>query len=93
MKFKILLASLLLAFTSTAVQAGDDLASVMKEAAAEMDKAKAAGNVWRDTGKILKKAKGEKDAKKAMKLAKKALKQAKDAQSQAEQYKVAGPRF
>jgi len=93
MKFKVLLASLLLAFTSAAVQASDDLASVLKEVATEMDKAKASGNIWRDTGKIVKKAKDEKDAKKAMKLAKKALKQAKDAQIQTETYKDAGPRF
>ncbi len=93
MKFKILLASLLLAASTTSVQAGDDLASILKEAAAENDKAKAVGFEWRDTGKMLKKAKEEKDPEKALKLAKKALQQAKLAQQQAEAQKDAGPRF
>ncbi|MEE9351837.1 MAG: hypothetical protein V3U78_06220 [Thiotrichaceae bacterium] len=93
MKFKILLASLLLAFTATSVQAGDDLASVLKEAKAANEKAKSLGYEWRDTGKFMKKASEEKDAGKAMKLAKKALKQAHDAVKQAETYKVAGPTF
>ena len=93
MKFNILLASLVLAFSASAVHAGDDLASIMKDAKTETAKAKEMGYEWRDTGKFLKKASEEKDAKKALKLAKKALKQAKDAQKQAETYKVAGPRF
>jgi hypothetical protein len=93
MQFKVLLASLLLTFTANVAYAGDDLASIIKEAKAENDKAKKMGYEWRDTGKFLKKAESEKDAKKALKLAKKALKQAKDAQIQAEKYKAAGPRF
>ena len=93
MKFKILLASLLLSFSTTAVQAGDDLASTLKEAKAANDKAKALAYEWRDTGKFIKAAGEEKDSKKAMKLAKKALKQAQDAIKQAELYKSAGPRF
>lgn len=93
MKLKILLSSLLLAVATSTAHAGDDLAAVLKDAAAENDKAKAAGFEWRDTGKMLKKAKDEKDAKKALKLAKKALQQAKLAQKQAEVEKDAGPRF
>lgn len=93
MKFKILLATVLLAASSTAVMAGDDLASVLKQAVAENDKAKAVGFEWRDTAKIIEKAKEEKDAAKAIKLAKKALKQAQLAQKQAEVAKDAGPRF
>ncbi len=93
MKFNILLASLFLAFSTSAVYASDDLASIMKDAKAENAKAIEMGYEWRDTGKFLKKASEEKDAEKAIKLAKKALKQAKNAQKQAETYKAAGPRF
>ncbi|MCK5726107.1 MAG: hypothetical protein KAH22_04690 [Thiotrichaceae bacterium] len=93
MKSKVLLASLLLLFGASTAFAEDDLATVLKEATAENKKAAELGFEWRDTGKFIKKAADEKDAKKAMKLAKKALKQAKDAQLQAEAAKKAGPVF
>lgn len=90
---KTLLASLLVAFSVSTAYAADDLASVLAEAKAENAKAAEMGFEWRDTGKFIKKASEEKDAKKAMKLAKKALHQAKMAQIQAEAAKNAGPTF
>jgi len=96
MKVKTLIASSLIAMMSVAFadgHGGMKLEDVLAEAKAENKKAAEVGFEWRDTGKFIKKAEAEKDAKKAMKLAKKALHQAKMAQVQAETAKTAGPTF
>lgn len=80
-------------FTVQATPAADAIA----DAKIAMKKVDAVGYLWRDTGKILKKAedaaaKGDND--KALKLARQAEEQAKDAFAQYERYyKDAGPRF
>ena len=66
------------------------------EAKAEMAKAKKMNYLWRDTGKVLKKADAaEEDGNtaKAKKLAKEAIWQAKAAQEQAVAQKNAGPNY
>ena len=71
-----------------------DYASIIAEAKAENKKAKKVGGLWRDAGKIMKKAaKAHKagDDAKAVKLAKKARFQGKMGQSQAADEKNAGP--
>lgn len=96
MKIKTLLASSLILLMSVAFadgHGGKKLEDVIKEAKAENTKAAEVGFEWRDTGKFIKQAEEEKDAKKAMKLAEKALNQAKMAQVQAEAAKNAGPTF
>ncbi|MDH5218949.1 MAG: SoxXA-binding protein [Gammaproteobacteria bacterium] len=73
---------------------GGDYASIMAQAKAENKKAKKAGGLWRDAGKIMKKAEAAKkagDDKKALKLAKKALFQGKMGQEQAASQANAGP--
>ncbi|MFV1996932.1 MAG: SoxXA-binding protein [Acidiferrobacterales bacterium] len=65
---------------------GPSADDAIAEAQKEMKVAKKMNYLWRDTGKILKKAKKAKangDTKKAVKLANKALSQAKMAQAQA----------
>ena len=94
-KARILLPALLLtaSFSAGATPAADAIA----DAKQEMKKVSAVGYLWRDTGKILKKAeaaaaKGDNEA--ATKLARKAEEQAKDAYAQySRYYESAGPRF
>jgi len=79
---------------STSANAKDAESAIMA-AEHELKRAKAAGNEWRDTGKIIKEA--EKSAKdgdfeKAVKLANKAKQQSTNALAQAEEQKNAGPR-
>ncbi len=91
-----ILASALLLSVSVSVQAtpADD---AIADAKISMKKVNKVGYLWRDTGKILKKAeaaanKGDND--KAVKLARQAEEQAKDAYAQYDRYyKDAGPRF
>ena len=74
--------------------AGGDFDKAIKEATAEIDKAKAAGHEWRDSRKMLEKAvKAEKAGKhaEAMVLVSKAKKQGITAVAQAELQKNAGP--
>lgn len=94
-KLPILASAVLLAasFSAQAAPAADAIA----DAKMSMKKVDEVGYLWRDTGKILKKAeaaaaKGDNDA--AVKLARKAEEQAKDAYAQYERYyNSAGPRF
>ena len=91
-----ILASALLLSLSFSVQA-NPAADAIADAKMSMDKVNKVGYLWRDTGKILKKAeaaakKGDNDT--AVKLARQAEEQAKDAYAQYERYyKDAGPRF
>jgi len=87
----------LLALLTTPVisMASTSFDQAKKEAAAEIDKAKAAGFEWRDSRKILKKAEqAEKagDHKKALKLANQAKKQGINAVAQSKTQTSAGPR-
>ena len=87
MKKTILFATLALFIGAAPVaNSGESYGDIVKSAKAEMKKAKKMSYLWRDTGKILKKAekaKGNGNMKKAVKLAKKARKQAMLAQKQA----------
>ncbi|GMR20499.1 MAG: hypothetical protein BMS9Abin36_1095 [Gammaproteobacteria bacterium] len=86
MKKVLIAAAVALALGGCASNGGPSFSEVVAQAEAEMKVAKGMDYLWRNTGKILKKAKAaekKNDHKKAMKLAKKALKQAKDAQQQA----------
>jgi len=91
-----ILASALLLSVSVSVQA-TPAADAIADAKISMKKVNKVGYLWRDTGKILKKAeaaakKGDDD--KAVKLARQAEEQAKDAYAQYDRYyKDAGPRF
>jgi hypothetical protein len=91
-----ILASALLLSVSVSVQA-TPAADAIADAKISMKKVNKVGYLWRDTGKILKKAeaaanKGDNDG--AVKLARQAEEQAKDAYAQYERYyKDAGPRF
>jgi len=72
----------------------DDFPSLQKQAKAAIKKAASAGSEWRDSKKILKKAKKAAkagDMKKAMKLAKKAKEQGEMGKAQAMDQKKAGP--
>jgi len=85
---KIIISSVLALVFSGLVgcASGPSANDVIAEAEKEMKVAKKMNYLWRDTGKILKKAKKAKangDTKKAVKLANKALSQAKMAQAQA----------
>ena len=74
--------------------AGSDFDKAVKEATAEIDKAKAANNEWRDSRKMLEDAiKAEKagDHDKAMNLVNKAKQQGELAVAQARQQQNAGP--
>ncbi len=93
---KTILFAILALFIGTApvANSGESYGDIVKSAKAEMKKAKKMNYLWRDTGKILKKAgkaKDEGDMKKAIKLAKKARKQAMLAQKQAREQ--ANPRI
>ena len=73
-----------------------DANMALQSAMAVNAKTKAMNVEWRDTGKLLKKArkaKGEGKFDEAVKLAAKAERQAKNALAQAEQQKNAGPRL
>jgi hypothetical protein len=91
----LLMASACTTMSDDAGMDGDvDLSSLISQAAEENKKAAAAGGLWRDADKMIKKAKTamEKgDAKKAMKLAKQALAQGKLGQAQSKAEKNAGP--
>lgn len=94
-KARTLLPALLLtaSFSAGASTSADAIA----DAKQEMKKVSEVGYLWRDTGKILKKAEAaaaKGDEKTATKLARKAEEQAKDAYAQYERYyESAGPRF
>ncbi|GAA0417964.1 hypothetical protein GCM10009133_27930 [Cocleimonas flava] len=94
MKFKFLLASLVLGLSSTAMAGGaQDAIDAAKKAQKE---AAAVGMEWRDMGKTIKKAEeAAKDGKekKAIKLANIVVMQSKESLKQAELAKTAGPRF
>jgi hypothetical protein len=73
---------------------GPSYGDLMAQTEAEMAKAKKMNYLWRDTGKLVDKAKAARadgDNPEAKKLLKKALKQAKLAQAQAMEQKNAGP--
>lgn len=73
-----------------------DAESAILAAEHETNRAKAKGFEWRDTGKLIKKAKAavkEGDFDKAMKLAGKAKRQSTNALAQAEEQKNAGPHY
>ena len=79
-----------------AVAAGAELDTVIANAEKEIDAAKKADNLWRDTEKFLKEAKelkAEGKTDEAMKKAKKALKEAQLAQKQAQLEANAKPSF
>lgn len=87
------ISAFLAALLTTPVFASSDFDTAVKEATAEIDKAKAAGHEWRDSRKLLKKAAAAEKAGKhdeAMKLAKKAKKQGIDATAQAKAQANAG---
>ena len=93
---KIVLGAAFTVLLSTPVLsiAGSDFDKAVKEATAEIDKAKKANYEWRDSRKILEKAvEAEKAGKheEAMKLAKKAKQQGILAVAQSKQQKNAGP--
>jgi len=94
-KSSFLLPALLLSasFSVGATPAAD----AITDAKMEMKKVNEVGYLWRDTGKILKKAEAaasKGDDKTAEKLARKAEEQAKDAYAQYERYyESAAPRF
>jgi hypothetical protein len=91
-----ILASALLLSVSLSVQASP-ATDAITDAKMSMKKVNAVGYLWRDTGKILKKAEAaaaKGDDKTAVKMARRAEEQAKDAYAQYERYyKDAGPRF
>lgn len=73
-----------------------DASSAIMAAESEQKLAKKAGYEWRDTGKMLKKAKAamkDGDFDKATKLANKAKRQSTNALAQAEEQKNAGPNY
>lgn len=89
-------AALVLGGCAALMGPGPSFNTVKAQAKTEMAKAKKMHALWRDTGKILKKAEAEYDdgnVAKAKKLAHQALNQAILAQKQAEQQKNAGPRY
>ena len=94
-KARTLLPALLLtaSFSAGATPSAD----AITDAKQEMKKVSEVGYLWRDTGKILKKAEAaaaKGDEKTATKLARKAEEQAKDAYAQYERYyESAAPRF
>ncbi|MBD3609547.1 MAG: SoxXA-binding protein [Gammaproteobacteria bacterium] len=95
-KFAILAASALLLSACASGPAKEDVTATIAAAKAENKAAKKVGFMWRDAGKMIKKA--EKalkagDNAKAMKLAKKAQSQGKLAQIQAKEQANAGPSF
>ena len=94
MKFKFLLATLIVSLSS-AVMAGGAQEAI--DAAKKAKKAASAvGMEWRDMGKTIKKAEAAaKDGKekKAIKLANMVVMQSKESLKQAEVAKTAGPRF
>lgn len=98
----LLLALTLVAFTAlgsacaTSGGSADKGAAMEAIAAAKAALQKAAGNEWRDTGKLIKQAEklaGEGKVAEAVKLANRAKMQAEMAAKQAEDQKTAGPRF
>ncbi len=73
-----------------------DAKSALLAAEHEQKRAKAKGYEWRDTGKVIKKAKAamkDGDYEKAVKLANKAKRQSTNALAQYEQQKNAGPNY
>jgi hypothetical protein len=94
-KFSTLIPALLFSASFGAI--ASPAADAITDAKAEMKKVNEVGYLWRDTGKILKKAEAaasKGDDKTAEKLARKAEEQAKDAYAQYERYyESAGPRF
>ena len=87
-------ALLALLITPLSSIAGSSFDKAVKSATAEIDKAKAAGYEWRDSRKILKKAKAAEkkgDHAKAMKLVAQAKQQGTIAVAQAKLQKNAGP--
>ncbi|HEX20417.1 MAG TPA: hypothetical protein ENG78_06330 [Acidiferrobacteraceae bacterium] len=79
MKKALVLAAMVLALGATGAAYSGEFEDTVAKAEAKMKEAKKADFLWRDTGKILKKAKEANkagDTKKAMKGAKKALQQA-----------------
>lgn len=95
-KFKLLalIGSICIAL-GTASCASMEAQKAANAAQAEIDKAKAMGNEWRDSRKILKKAQAaldDGDLETANKLIAKARKQGLDAQAQAKAQANAGPR-
>ncbi len=102
MKIKLFSSIALIALLSACASNGSmnasssDFDSIIKQAIAENAKAKKVGFEWRDTGKMIKKAKklaASGDTEKAIKLAKKAKKQAMDAQAQAVAQASPTPRY
>ncbi len=97
MKYKVILATIMLAVSSFATTAfADDVSDAIDAAKKSQKEAKALGFEWRDMGKMIKKAEalakdGKKD--KAIKLAKKVAAQIEPIKKQAELAKTAGPRF
>ena len=98
-KARTLLPALLLtaSFSASFQASATPSADAISDAKQEMKKVSEVGYLWRDTGKILKKAEAaaaKGDDKTATKLARKAEEQAKDAYAQYERYyESAGPRF
>ncbi|HEC12020.1 MAG TPA: hypothetical protein ENI80_02020 [Acidiferrobacteraceae bacterium] len=97
---KIILTAMSVAFISLAGCAGTDSGPSYKEllaqAKTEMAKAKKVDHLWRDTGKLVKKAKAaraDSNTPKAKKLLKKAITQAKLAQVQAKDQAGAKPAY
>ena len=97
---KIILTAVSVAFLSMAGCAGTDSGpsykDLLAQAESEMAKAKKAKFLWRDTGKLVKKAKAaraDSDTAKAKKLLKKAISQAKMAQKQAMDQANAKPNY
>ncbi len=97
MKYKVILATILLSVSSLGTTAfADDVSDAIAAAKKSQKEAKALGFEWRDMGKMIKKAEalakdGKKD--KAIKLAKKVAAQIEPIKKQAELAKTAGPRF
>lgn len=90
------LALSLAACSSAPTKTLDEANMALKSAMSANDAAKKMYVEWRDTGKLLKKAraaKGKGDFDEAVKLAGKAESQAKNAVAQANAQKDAGPRF
>lgn len=82
------------ASADSSMAAAGDVNDIIKETSASWEKAISGGYAWRDTGKILKKAKKlseEGNAEKAQKLAMKASEQIKMAQQQYKEQEDAGP--
>ncbi|MBD3670478.1 MAG: SoxXA-binding protein [Gammaproteobacteria bacterium] len=96
-KIAILAASSLIALSACASgPSKEEVTPVIESAKAENAAAKKMGFMWRDAGKMIKKAEAalkEGDTAQAMKLAKKAEFQGKMAQIQAKEQANAGPAF